>query len=83
MSFYSNHYPEVVAECHNRVAEEEYGWPAEPSYDLDAVRYEPTPADWADYEAWLDSLPAGPEPEPEDLGEPCGSQFDDEPPAAA
>jgi hypothetical protein len=44
------------------------GWPAEPCYALDGVRYIPTPQDWAEYQAWRDSLPAGPEPEPEDLG---------------
>jgi hypothetical protein len=51
--------------------ESQGGWPE---------TYQPTPADWAEYQAWRDSLPAGPEPEPEDLGEPQGQCFPDEEP---
>jgi hypothetical protein len=81
MSLYSNHEPEVVAECHARVAEEEYGWPAEPSHDLDGVRYEPTADDWQDYAEWSARVDLSvPDPEPEDLGEPCGQCFPDDMP---
>jgi hypothetical protein len=78
VSYFSNHFPEVVQEVHDRVMEEEYGWPEEPTHALDGVRYIPTPDDWAEYADYLDSLPAGPEPEPEDIGEPCGQCFPDD-----
>jgi hypothetical protein len=52
--------------------ESQGGWPE--------GRWVPTDEDWADYAAYLDSLPAGPDPEPEDLGEPEGRAFPDEEP---
>jgi hypothetical protein len=75
MSLYSNHEPEVVAACHDRAAADEEGWP-----DERWTTTEPTPENWAEYAAYLDSLPAGPEPDPDDLGEPQGQCFPEEPP---
>jgi hypothetical protein len=81
MSFYSNHCPEVVEEVHDRVAAEEgYPDPAPPT---------PWPADWSEtdalyYEQWSTSVDlSAPMPEPDDLGEPNGSWFTDDPPKAA
>jgi hypothetical protein len=56
--------------------ESQGGWPE----GRWTVVYQPTPGDWAEYARWRDSLPAGPEPEPEDLGEPQGQCFPDEEP---
>jgi hypothetical protein len=83
MSFYSNHYPEVVEEVHNRVAREEglecladqaqQGWPDDW-----------TPLDALYFERWSTTVDlSAPPPKPEDLPEPSGSWFTDDPPKAA
>jgi hypothetical protein len=82
MSFYSNHYPEVVEEVHDRVAREE-------GFESLADRAQQGPEDWTQldelyYQEWSTKVSeSAPPPEPEDLGEPSGSWFDDDPPKAA
>jgi hypothetical protein len=54
--------------------ESQGGWPAD----------WPGPPDREAYERWLQEIDhRAPQPQPEDLGEPCGSWFTDDPPKAA
>jgi hypothetical protein len=82
MSFYSNHCPEVVEEVHNRVTREE-------GFENLADRAQQWPEDWTQlderyFQEWSTTVDlTAPDPEPEDLGEPSGSWFDDDPPPNA
>jgi hypothetical protein len=82
MSFYSNHYPEVVEEVHDRAAREE-------GFESLADRAQQWPDDWTQldelyFQEWSTTVDqSAPPPEPEDLGDPSGCWFDDDPPKAA
>jgi hypothetical protein len=80
VSYFSNHFPEIVQQVHDRVAQEE-GYP-------DPTPPPQWPADWSEtddwyFQRWSVSVDASaPPPEPEDLEPASGSWFHPDTPAA-